>query len=174
LRAGSRAGLTLSTYDRGDNNGTFTGTGGMAGLGMGADFFELLSLDMPWFYRSIVQTRAETAGKNIYKYDNLYFPFILSLKGGMIPVVSPYLSFGLGINLQLAGLHRYEYNSGLILEDDLGGGNATAFTILGLGAEVKLMKLRIVPEFMANIQANDDTTKKAADYHISVGVYYAP
>lgn len=174
MRAGTRAGLTLSTYDRGDGNGTFTGTGGIAGLGMGTDFFGLLGLDMSYQYRSIVQSRVETAGKNIYKYDNLYFPLTFSLKGCMVPVVSPYLSFGLGLNVQLAGLHRYEYNSGTALETDLGGGNASAFAILGLGAEVKLAKLRIVPEFMSNIEAQDDTTKKRADYHISVGVYYAP
>ncbi len=174
MRGGPRAGLTLSTYDRGDGNGTFTGTGGIAGLGMGTDFFGLLGLDMSYQYRSIVQSRVETAGKNIYKYDNLYFPLTFSLKGCMVPVVSPYLSFGLGLNVQLAGLHRYEYNSGTALETDLGGGNASAFAILGLGAEVKLAKLRIVPEFMSNIEAQDDTTKKRADYHISVGVYYAP
>ncbi len=174
LRSGCRAGLTFSTLDLADGNGAFTGTGGMAGLSMGGDFFQLFSLDMSYQYRSIVQSREEEILKNIYKYDNLYFPLTLALKGGMIPVVSPYLSFGIGLNVQVAGLHRWEFYSGDAFEDDLGGGNATAFAILGLGAEIKLNKLRLVPEFTANMQAREDTTEKAADYHFSLGLFYAP
>lgn len=174
LRSGVRTGLTFSTLDLADGNGIFKGTGGMAGLSMGSDFLQLLCLDMTYQYRSIVQSRMEETLKNIYKYDNLYFPLTLSLKAGMVPLVSPYLSFGLGLNIQLAGLHRWELNTGDAIEDDLGGGSATAFAILGLGAEVKLQKLRISPEFMANIQAREDSTEKAVDYHISVGLYYAP
>lgn len=173
MRGGPRAGLTVSTFDPADGLGTYAGTGGLAGLGMGTDFLGLIGLDMSYQYRSIVQTRDLTAVRDVYKYDNLYFPLTFSLKGSMVPVVSPYLSFGLGINVQLAGLHRIENSSGA-MEIDLGGGHTTAFSMLGLGAEVKLLKLRIVPEFMANIEAREDTTEKRTDYHISVGVYYAP
>lgn len=174
LHGGTRGGLTFSSLDLADGNGTFTGTGGLAGLGMGAEFLQLLGLDMAYYYRSIVQAREYVYWKDIYKYDNLYFPLTLSLKGGMVPFVTPYLSFGLGFNIQLAGLHRREFDDGTAVEWDEGGGNASAFAILGLGAEVKLSKLRIVPEFMANMQAREDTTEKAVDYHLSVGVYYAP
>ncbi len=57
---------------------------------------------------------------------------------------------------------------------DAPGQLARTFDFLGLGAELKLLKLRIVPEFMANMEAREDTTEKRGDYHISVGVYYAP
>jgi hypothetical protein len=123
-------------------------------------------------YRSIVQVRDEPSGRRTFSYDNMYFPITLSLKGGMIPFVSPYVSAGIGINVPVSGVERFEYNNGTAVENDIGG-SVGGFLILGAGAEVKLLKFRIVPEFMANTLGTEDRSRRT-DYHLTLGFYYAP
>jgi hypothetical protein len=102
---------------------------------------------------------------------------MLSIKAGMLPVVSPYLGVGLGINVQFEGTQKWEPN-GVAVETPIGGTNTNAFFILGLGAEFKLTKFRIIPEFTANINsgADDPATPNRAesntDLHLSIGFYY--
>ncbi|OGC38891.1 hypothetical protein A2Y85_01655 [candidate division WOR-3 bacterium RBG_13_43_14] len=174
-RVGIRTGLTISNYDPDSSvsSDEYSGTGMLLGLGMGSDFFSILAIDMTPQYRSTSHARDEILGRRTYSYNNLYFPITLSLKGGMIPFVSPYVSVGIGINVPLSGIERFEYNNGTAIENEIGG-SVGGFAILGVGAEVKLLKFRIVPEFMANMQGYDDQTVKTTDYHLSIGFYYAP
>lgn len=97
-RTGIKMGLTSSTYDRDDTGNVFKGTGVLLGMNMGTDFFRLIAIDMAWQYRTTRQARDETFGRSIYSYNNFFYPILLSLKGGMIPMVAPYISLGIGIN----------------------------------------------------------------------------
>ena len=178
-RVGLKVGFNPGTYNPDDGLGELKGTGMHFGLGMGTDFFNLISLDMGAQFRTTKYGRTEALGRSTYSYNNLYFPIFLSLKAGMLPMISPYIGIGLGINVQFDGTHRWEPN-GSAIETPIEGSNTNAFLILGLGAEIKLIKLRISPEFTANInsQADDPDTpnrnEKITDYHLSVGFYYAP
>ena len=134
----------------------FSGTGMHFGIGQGTDILNLFSLDMLVMYRTTTYSRTEALDViHSYSYNNLYFPIILSLKAGMLPLISPYLSVGIGFNIQLAGTERFE-GGGLALENDISNLNTHAYAILGLGIEIKLIKLRIMPEFTANINGSLD------------------
>lgn len=177
-RVGLKVGLTHGTYDRDDTQDKMTGTGVHFGFGMGTDFLNLLSLDMHALFRTTNYSRTETLGRRTRSYNNLYFPIFVSIKAGMLPLVSPYLGAGVGFNVQFEGTEKWEPN-GVAIETPIGG-NTNAFLILGLGAEIKLIKLRITPEFTANINSGADDpatpyrTESNTDYHLSVGFYYAP
>ncbi|KPK62419.1 hypothetical protein AMJ83_11015 [candidate division WOR_3 bacterium SM23_42] len=178
-RVGLKVGFNPGTYDPDDGLDELKGTGMHFGLGMGTDFLNLISLDMGAQFRTTKYSRAEPLGRRTYSYNNLYFPIFLSLKAGMLPMISPYIGIGLGINVQFDGKQKWEPN-GIAIETQIEGSNTNAFLILGIGAEIKLIKLRISPEFTANInsQADDpdtpDRNEKITDYHLSVGLYYAP
>lgn len=178
-RVGVKVGFNPGTYDLDDGNDAYKGTGIHFGFGMGTDFLNLLSLDMHALFRTTNYSRTEPLGRRTFSYNNLYFPIFLSIKAGMLPLVSPYVGIGLGINVQFEGTQKWEPD-GIAIETPIGGTNTNAFLILGLGAEIKLIKLRITPEFTANINsgADDPATANRAetntDYHLSVGFYYAP
>jgi hypothetical protein len=178
-RVGIKLGINPGTYDPDDNFDALKGTGVHFGFGMGTDFLNLVALDMNAQFRTTNYSRDETLGRITYSYHNLYFPVMVSLKGGMLPLVSPYLGIGIGINVQFDGKQRLE-NNGLAVEVPIEGTNTNAFFILGLGAEIKLLKFRVSPEFTANINSGADDpetqerTEKNIDYHFSVGLYYAP
>ena len=182
-RAGIKFGINPGTYDPDDGIEAFKGTGMHFGLGMGTDIINLIGLDMGVQFRTTKYSRTEellgleyTHG---YSYNNLYFPVFVSLKAGMLPLVSPYIGGGIGINVQFEGTERVE-NSGGAIETPIEGAQTTAFLILGLGAEIKLIKFRIMPEFTANINAGaddaatEDRTETNIDYHLSVGLFYTP
>jgi hypothetical protein len=91
----------------------------------------------------------------------------------MLPLISPYLGAGIGINVQFEGRRKWEPN-GVAVETELAGGT-NAYVILGLGAEIKLTKFRVCPEFTANIKpTSEDQDDKYTDFHLSVGLFYAP
>lgn len=178
-RVGIKFGLNPGTYERGDGGDVFSGTGMHFGIGMGTTILNLIGLDMTPMYRTTTYSREEFLGMHSYSYKNLYFPIFLSLKAGMIPLVSPYVGLGLGFNIQIAGTERLETN-GLAVETDIEGTTTHAYIILGVGAEIKLIKWSIIPEFTANINgsmddaATEDIREGNVDYHISVGFYFTP
>ena len=178
-RVGLKFGINSGTYDPDDNMTELKGTGMHFGLGMGTDLLNLVSLDMGAQFRTTKYSREQPLGRLTYSYNNLYFPIFLSLKAGMLPLVSPYIGVGLGINVQFDGTQKWEPD-GFAVETPIEGANTNAFLILGLGAEFKLIKFRICPEFTANINTGaddpetEDRTEKNTDYHFSVGLYYAP
>ena len=176
-RVGVKFGFNPGTLNLDDGLDEFKGTGVHFGLGMGTDILNLISLDMGAQFRTTNYSREELLGEHTYSYNNLYFPVFLSLKAGMLPLISPYIGAGIGINVQFNGTERLETN-GIAVETPIEGAT-NAYLILGLGAEIKLIKFRIMPEFTANInaQANNEATAETeenVDYHISVGFYYAP
>jgi hypothetical protein len=177
-RVGVKFGINPGTY-KPDGGDEFKGTGVHFGLGMGTDILNLIALDMGAQFRTTAYSREELLGTHTFSFNNLYFPVFLSLKAGMLPLISPYVGAGIGINVQFNGINRLE-SDGIAVETPIQGASTNAFLIIGLGAEIKLIKLRIMPEFTANIngQADDpetqDLTEKNVDYHISVGFYYAP
>jgi hypothetical protein len=149
------------------------GTGMHFGFGMGTDFLNLIALDIGAQFRTTKYSREEPVGRITHSYNNLYFPIFLSLKAAMLPLISPYIGAGLGINVQFDGVRRWEPD-GVAVETELEGAT-NAYFILGLGAEIKFTKLRICPEFTANIKpTSDDQNDQYKDYHLSVGLYYAP
>lgn len=179
-RAGIKFGVNPGTYELGDGGEVFSGTGVHFGIGQGTDILNLLSLDMLVMYRTTTYSRVEALDiTHRRSYKNLYFPIVLSLKAGMLPLISPYVSAGIGFNIELAGVERFE-GDGLAIENDIAGLGTHAYAILGIGVEVKLIKLRIVPEFTANIngsaddEATEDVQEGNVDYHVSVGFYFAP
>lgn len=172
-RVGIKVGFNPGTYDPDDNLGEMEGTGVHFGLGMGTDILNLISLDMGAQFRTTKYSREEPIGRITHSYNNLYFPIFLSIKAGMLPLVSPYVGAGLGINVQFEGTRKWEPN-GIAVETPIEGATS-AFFILGLGVEIKLIKFRICPEFTANIKpTSDDQVDKYTDYHFSVGFFYAP
>ncbi len=172
-RVGIKGGINPGTYNPNDNLGQMTGTGVHIGLGMGTDIFSLISLDMAAQFRTTRYSRQEALARRTYLYNNLYFPVMLSLKAGMLPLISPYLGAGIGINVQFDGKQQLESNN-VVLETPIGGATH-AFFIIGLGVEFKLIKFRISPEFTVNIKpTSDDQPEKYTDYHLSVGLYYTP
>jgi hypothetical protein len=176
-RVGLKGGVTVCTYLPADGSGEFRGTGAHFGFGMGTDILKLIALDVTPQYQGTNYSRQETFFERTYSYKNIYFPVSVSLKAGMLPLISPYLSIGLGFNLIVSGYEIHKYANGNITQTPLSGSNASAYLILGLGAEVKLLKLRITPEFTAHIQPkpeNDPNAAQTIDYHISLGLYYAP
>lgn len=182
-RAGVKFGINPGTYDPDDSFDAFKGTGVHFGIGMGTDILNLIGLDMGAQFRTTKYSRAEEIlgidYTHSYSYNNLYFPFFVSLKAGMLPLVAPYIGAGLGINVQFEGTERVE-NSGGAIETPIEGAATNAYLILGLGAEIKLIKFRIMPEFTANINgsaddaATADRTEANIDYHLSVGLFYTP
>jgi hypothetical protein len=172
-RVGIKAGFNTGTYEPNDALGNMKGTGVHFGLGMGTDIFNLIALDMGAQFRTTKYSREETLGRVTHSYKNLYFPIFLSIKAGMLPLISPYLGAGIGINVQFEGKRKWEPN-GVAVETDLAGAT-NAYFILGLGAEIKLIKLRVCPEFTANIKpTSEDQDEKYTDLHFSVGLFYAP
>ena len=172
-RVGIKAGFNPGTYEPDDALGNMKGTGMHFGLGMGTDIFNLIALDMGAQFRTTKYSREEPLGRITHSYNNLYFPIFLSIKAGMLPLISPYLGAGLGINVQFEGKRKWEPN-GVTVETELAGAT-NAYFILGLGAEIKLVKFRICPEFTANIKpTSDDQVDKYSDFHLSVGLFYAP
>lgn len=178
-RAGIKFGVNPGTYESGDGGEVFSGTGLHFGIGMGTDILNLIGIDMTPMYRTTTYSRESPIYTHSYSYKNLYFPIFLSVKAGMIPLISPYAGLGIGFNIQLSGLERLE-SDGVAIETDIEGTTTHAYIILGIGAEIKLVKLRIMPEFTANIngsaddQATEDIREGNVDYHISVGFYFAP
>lgn len=173
-RVGIKCGINPGTYDPNDNFSALTGTGFHFGLGMGTDIINLISLDMGAQFRTTRYSRQETLARRTYLYNNLYFPVMLSLKAGMLPLIAPYLGVGVGVNVQYDGRQQLESN-GVVIETPVEGSNTTARFIIGLGVEFKLLKFRISPEFTANIKpTSDDQPEKYNDYHLSVGLFYTP
>jgi hypothetical protein len=179
-RAGVKFGVNPGTYERGDGGDVFSGTGMHFGIGMGTTILNLIGLDMTPMYRTTTYSReSPTFYSHSYSYKNLYFPIFLSVKAGMIPLISPYAGLGIGFNIQLAGVERVE-TDGVAIETEIEGTTTHAYIILGLGAEIKLIKWSIIPEFTANIngsmddEATEDIREGNVDYHVSVGFYFAP
>ena len=172
-RVGIKAGFNHGTYEPDDLLGNMKGTGVHFGLGMGTDIFNLIALDMGAQFRTTKYSRQETLGRVTHSYKNLYFPIFLSIKAGMLTLISPYVGAGIGINVQFEGKRKWEPN-GIAVETDLAG-TTSAYFILGLGAEIKFIKLRVCPEFTANIKpTSEDQEDKYSDLHFSVGLFYAP
>ncbi len=174
-RVGVKLGLNICTYDPGGNANTFSGTGMHFGFGMGTDIINLVAIDMVPQFRSTNYTRDEVLGRRTYSYSNLYFPIFLSLKPGMLPLISPYIGLGIGFNIQFKGTDRFEFNNGTAVDTPIDGSTTNGKLIVGGGVELKLTKFRLTPEFTANIQARDENSEEqTVDYHISLGFYYAP
>jgi hypothetical protein len=180
MRIGAKSGLTICTYDDNidDTIGNFTGAGIHIGFGMGADFFGIVGLDLEPCFGTTHFGRDEPLGRHTYSYSNFMFPIILSLRGCMVPVVTPYIGLGIAMNARFAGEEESKSPNGMGVTLDLSS-STMGFVLLRLGADVKLNdKWRITPEFTLNATGSGDKDHppqtKEKNYNISVGVYYAP
>ena len=175
---GAKLGLTACSYDPGDGTAKYGGTGMNIGLGMGSDFFGLLGFDMTPQFRTTVYSRDEVYGRRTLFHNNIMFPLTLSLRAGMIPVVSPYVGLGIGFVIQFAGIDRREFSSGGAVEYQLDDTGLLAFLVFPMGVDVKLGKWRLGPSVTFNISGSGDeanppeTTKM--DIDISIGAYFSP
>jgi uncharacterized membrane protein len=178
MRMGVKLGLTACYYDPDDNIGVYSGTGMNVGLGMGSLFFGLLGFDMTPQFRTTVYSRDEWWGRRTLFHNNIMFPLTLSLRAGMIPVVSPFIGLGLGFNIQLAGVERHEFSSGNAVETQLNDTGLLAYLVFPIGVDIKLNKWRLEPSVTFNISGSGDefnppqTLKR--DIDISIGAYYSP
>jgi len=181
-RVGIKTGLVFNSYK--SDGEDFSGTGLLIGLGMGTDIFGFLGIDLTPQYRSTAFSHyyqtAFVPHTKTYSYSNVYFPVEISLKAGFIPLVSPYIGLGMAGNIRLTGTESTEFDDGTSINTELGGGQASIFVILKSGAEIKLIKFRISPEFSLNLNsAADDvntsqTEEENLDIHLSLGFYYSP
>jgi hypothetical protein len=179
-RIGLKGGITWNGYDPGDNTNGYSGTGSHFGFGMGVDFFNLLSFDITPQLNTDNYARREMIFERTYSYSNLYFPFFLSLKPGMIPLISPYIGLGLAFNMMASGYETLRWPSGEIFsQTKLNGPMSPAYLMLGGGLEVKLREFRIAPEFTVHIQPTDPEDPnpppaQSINYHLSLGLFYTP
>lgn len=178
MRTGVKIGVIACNKDWDDGGEISTGMGTHIGLGMGTDFFSIVGFDLTPQYRSRKFSRSVSWGQQTYYYDNIYFPVFLSLRGNFVPLVSPYIGLGIGFDIIVGGHERREYPNGSVYETPLDGATLQPAIILGGGLEIKLSKLRLIPEFTANIYGTGDEDHPPqtleSNYHISLGVYYTP
>jgi len=182
-RMGVKAGVNYCVVDADDDLGKLDGFGWHIGLGMGTDILDFLAIDMAPQIRSTVYSRTvDIIGLPVTtsrSFTNIYLPVLLSLKAGMVPLMSPYFGIGIAGNFQLDGTMRIE-SDGLAIEDDIDELENDLFFIAALDAEIKLIKLKISPEVSLNynLTADDpDTpnqTERNYDIHLSVGFHYSP
>jgi hypothetical protein len=180
MRIGPKTGITICSYDDDikDSADAFGGAGMHAGFGMGADFFGLAAIDLEPYFWTNSFTRDEPLYRHSYSYSNIMFPILISLRGSMVPVVTPYIGVGIGLNLRLAGEEKKEYPNGQGITTDISS-STLGLILLRFGGEIKLTrKLRITPEFTlaATGSGDEDNPPQAqeSNYHISVGLYYSP
>ncbi|MGB9720631.1 MAG: outer membrane beta-barrel protein [bacterium] len=169
------AGINYSNYDPKDNAGNLSGIGYQVGMGMGMEIGSTIGIQMAPMFRTTSFNRTILGIETGANYNNLYLPLLFQLKAGMIPVVSPYLGIGLAGNFQLNGTaYIGEIHSSIDdLENDL-------LFALSLGTDIKLIKLKISPEFTFNynLSADDPDTPNRTetnyDFHFSAGIFYTP
>lgn len=172
---GLNAGINYSIFDPVDEGGNYSGTGLGAGMSLGLEVLNLLCLQVSPSFRTTSFNRTIVNAKMGANYKNFYLPFEFLLKAGMMPVVSPYLGLGIAENYQLSG-EAYLENISTNIEDLE---NDTYFLCL-LGTEIKLIKLKISPNFRFgyNLTADDPDTQnrseKNYEFDFTLGFYYSP
>ncbi len=171
---GLKPGLNYNILDPDDEAGNYTGIGFQIGLGMGIDILNTIGIQCAPTFRTTSFERTTLNVEYGFDYTNLYLPFQLQLKAGMVPMLTPYLGMGFAGNFQLDGEWHLGELSGSVddLENDL------FFSIL-LGADLKFTKLKISPEFSFNYNrtADDPDTQRAEknyDFQFCVGLFFAP
>jgi|GEM_PF-731097 len=184
VRVGIKTGLNYGIFNRDDDVGELNGLGWHIGLGMGTDILDFLAIDMAAQIRSTYYSRTTDEGfitpvTTNYSFTNLYLPVIFSVKIGIVPLISPYIGIGGAGNFQLSGKVK-DGHHGSGVEQEIEELEKDLFIIAALGAEIKLIKLKISPEVSLNynLTADDpdtpDQTEKNFDIHLSVGLYYIP
>jgi len=171
---GLQTGMNHSTFDPDDGAGNFSGLGFQIGLGMGVEFANILGIQITPTFQTTSFDRTVLNIDMGADYNNLYLPFILQLKAGMLPV-APYLGLGFAGNFQLDGTAYLGSVKTSIddLENDL-------LFLFSFGTDFKLTKVKITPEFSFNfnLTADDPDTQNRAEssysFDISLGVYYTP
>lgn len=172
---GPLVGMNYSNFDPKDNAGTLSGSGFQIGLGMGIELLNTLGLQMAPMFKTTSFNRTILNVPTGANFNNLYLPVSLQLKAGALPLVSPYFGLGLAGNFQMDGtiyVGKLE-TSVEELENDL-------YFCLSLGTDLKLIKLKITPEFAFNynLTADDpdtqDRTETNYELNISVGIFFTP
>jgi hypothetical protein len=173
--AGMQIGLNYGIFDPDDGAGTMSGAGFQFGLGMGMEILGTLGIQVTPSFKTTEFSREILNIPTGARYSNFFLPVHVQIKAGMIPVVSPYLGLGIAYNSQLSGTgYIGELESSI---EDLE--NDTYFS-LALGADIKLIKLKIVPEFCFNynLTADDGDTPNRSEqehnFHFSIGLFYTP
>lgn len=181
-RIGIKGGFNYCTFDPEPVDDNYNGMGFHIGVGMGVDILSVLSLDMTPTYRSTVfGTDIGSNATLTYSYSNLYLPVQVSIKAGL-PVISPYLGLGAAGNFQMNGSWRFESGS-LSLEGDINDEDLENdfFLIGAIGAQIKLVKVSVIPELSINYNLSSDLVVETdpvvkyegtnIDIHLSVGFY---
>jgi hypothetical protein len=182
-RIGIKTGLNYGIFNRDDGVGELNGLGWHIGLGMGTDILDFLAIDMTPQIRSTYYSLTTDEGyitpvTTSYSFTNLYLPVIFSVKLGVVPLISPYIGIGGAGNFQLSGKVK-DGHHGSGVEQGIEELENDFFIIGALGAEIKLIKLKISPEVSLNynLTADDsrtsDQTEKNYDIHLSIGLYYS-
>ncbi len=172
---GPLMGINYSNFDPKDNAGTLSGTGFQIGLGMGIEILNTLGLQMAPMFKTTSFNRTILNVPTGVNFNNFYLPVSLQLKAGVLPLVSPYFGLGLAGNFQMDGtLYVGELESSVDdLENDI-------YFSLSLGTDIKLIKLKITPEFAFNynLTADDPDTQNRTEtnyeLNFSVGIFFTP
>jgi hypothetical protein len=173
--AGLKIGFNYGNFDPGNSGNNLTGTGFQAGFAFGMDLARVLGFEFaPTFRMSEYATTVLNVPVGV-RYTNLWLPVNIAIKAGMIPIVTPYFGISVAGNFQLDG-------TGYIgeAESDVSELENDAYIGLVLGTDIKLPKAKIVPEFSFNFNLTADSedtpnvTESVYDFHMQVGLYYAP
>ncbi len=188
-RVGIRTGLVFSSFDPENDDRNLNGVGFQFGLGMGTDFMNM------WGIELIPQIRTTSFGRTdetifgtirtTFSYTNIYLPVVVSIKAGMLPVVSPYLGIGCSGNFQIGGNLRIETNGSAVEYEIESDDRENDFFLLGaLGADIKLVNMLVTPEISLNYNLtaslpNENNPNLSVegnniDFHFSIGLYYSP
>uniref|UniRef100_A0A7V0Z520 Outer membrane protein beta-barrel domain-containing protein n=1 Tax=candidate division WOR-3 bacterium TaxID=2052148 RepID=A0A7V0Z520_UNCW3 len=171
---GLQTGMNHSTFDPDDGAGNFSGLGFQIGLGMGVEFANIFGIQIAPTFKTTSFDRTVLNVDMGADYNNLYLPFTLQLKAGMLPV-APYLGLGFAGNFQLDGTAYLGSLKTSVddLENDL-------LFLFSVGTDFKLTKVNLTPEFSFNfnLTADDPDTQNCVEsnygFDISLGVYYTP
>jgi len=181
-RIGIKTGINYGIFDPEIGDSNLTGMGFHIGLGMGVDILKTLAIDMTPTFRTTAYGQTEDNSSVSISYSNLYLPVQISLKAGLMPLISPYIGLGAAGNFQMGGKIKIESGSATIEFDIENDDLEQDFFLIGaLGAEVKLIKMSVIPEISVNYNLTPDLVDDQnpnnrvegsnIDFHFSVGLY---
>ncbi len=178
---GIKPGFNFTTYNPDDGGENLSGIGINIGLGFGLDVGGF-GVEIAPSFRTTDYNRTDETWNITTRghFNNFYLPARVKLIAGL-PMVAPYLGFGIAFDLQRSGYWELETGSSSyrtdVPSDEL---ENDVFASLALGADIKMHNAKIAPElaFDYNLTADNDETSNRTemnyDLTFSIGIYYCP
>jgi hypothetical protein len=173
--AGLKVGINYGTFVPGNNTDNWSGAGFQVGFAFGMDMAKVLGFEFAPAFRTSEYATTVLNTPVGARFTNIWLPVNIAFKAGMMPVISPYCGISIAGNFQLDGTSYIG-----ALENDVSDLENDAYIGFIFGADLKMSKAKIVPEFSFNFNLTADSkdtpnvTESVYDIHMQVGIYYAP